>query len=491
MKKRYAIQILWVLSSALLFFFESSPGTCTILAASLLLPPLARCLPSRLGLLSPPPSGPLEREEKELLPGPSDALSELRPYVPGDPVRHIHWKMTARTGQVLVRIPGPSENDPVPVSGKKESTGQVSPSRFIPRRFCLLLAGGLLFLLFLLLFPARESTLSLLNRLFDMSESRNAYVYDHFPVASAPGPLPSFILLILFSAIWCLFLFTVRSPWLNLLTAALLSVLQAYLGLPLPGAVNVLLYALLGLPLLRLSRRGLSCAAALILVFFLICLLFQGAFAPVEQASEQVRDLLSLTLEPSSLSRELQGVLKGRHVHDRSLLPGDGGAGEGQAFHLVLLTEKQISRPPWMDWGKTVLLLLGSLAVILLPFLPVILMESKRQKRQALRLLWQDMEPRQAVQAAFPRVVSCLDAAGFSQGNLLFRAWEEGLQVSLSPEYAADFGTCAEIYEKAVYSDGALLKEERDRVLALYDDTLALMKTRCTFPARIRLELLA
>ena len=30
-------------------------------------------------------------------------LRALRPYVPGDELRHLHWKATARTGQLIVR----------------------------------------------------------------------------------------------------------------------------------------------------------------------------------------------------------------------------------------------------------------------------------------------------------------------------------------------------------------------------------------------------
>ena len=40
------------------------------------------------------------RRRKEPLPG-----NEVRDYQPGDPLRHIHWKNAARTGQLTVRVP--------------------------------------------------------------------------------------------------------------------------------------------------------------------------------------------------------------------------------------------------------------------------------------------------------------------------------------------------------------------------------------------------
>ncbi|MFE2754276.1 DUF58 domain-containing protein [Actinosynnema sp. NPDC059335] len=42
-------------------------------------------------------------EAAETSPRGSLDVREVRPYVPGDEVRHLHWKATARTGQLMVR----------------------------------------------------------------------------------------------------------------------------------------------------------------------------------------------------------------------------------------------------------------------------------------------------------------------------------------------------------------------------------------------------
>lgn len=42
-------------------------------------------------------------EATETSPRGSLDLREVRPYVPGDEVRHLHWKATARTGQLMIR----------------------------------------------------------------------------------------------------------------------------------------------------------------------------------------------------------------------------------------------------------------------------------------------------------------------------------------------------------------------------------------------------
>jgi uncharacterized protein (DUF58 family) len=42
-------------------------------------------------------------EATETSPRGSLDIREVRPYVPGDEVRHLHWKATARTGQLMIR----------------------------------------------------------------------------------------------------------------------------------------------------------------------------------------------------------------------------------------------------------------------------------------------------------------------------------------------------------------------------------------------------
>lgn len=44
-----------------------------------------------------------EGEATETSPRGSLDIREVRPYVPGDEVRHLHWKATARTGQLMIR----------------------------------------------------------------------------------------------------------------------------------------------------------------------------------------------------------------------------------------------------------------------------------------------------------------------------------------------------------------------------------------------------
>ena len=54
-----------------------------------------------------------------------------------------------------------------------------------------LLAALLLALLTLALAPAREGAKLLINDLFSLSESANAYIYDRLPVAAGASRLPA------------------------------------------------------------------------------------------------------------------------------------------------------------------------------------------------------------------------------------------------------------------------------------------------------------
>ena len=50
-----------------------------------------------------------------LLPAPDGDLDQVRPYVPGDDPRHVHWPTSARAGALVVRAPVAAEHPPVEV----------------------------------------------------------------------------------------------------------------------------------------------------------------------------------------------------------------------------------------------------------------------------------------------------------------------------------------------------------------------------------------
>ena len=102
MRKQWVVYVCWLLAAGCLYFFENNTGTRVILAASLLFP-LIPLLSTTI------PSGADRKQEKlrrrqtvgTFIRQETEESGDVRPYQPGDPVRRIHWKLSARKGDLL------------------------------------------------------------------------------------------------------------------------------------------------------------------------------------------------------------------------------------------------------------------------------------------------------------------------------------------------------------------------------------------------------
>ena len=156
-----------------------------------------------------------------------------------------------------------------------------------------------------------------------------------------------------------------RLPALLALVALALG--QAYFGLSLPAAAQLLLLFMLGLKLVpsRSAVQRLTLGACALAVALVVCLAFPGVHAATEAASERARDFLS----GASLSELVDAAVppeatQTRRENHLSLSTGGGGAVSERDYRLVTRAEEQISDPPWFDALKTALML--ALVVLLL-----------------------------------------------------------------------------------------------------------------------------
>ena len=158
-----------------------------------------------------------------------------------------------------------------------------------------LFAALLLALLTLALSPAREGAKLLINDLFSLSESANAYVYDRLPVAAGASRLPACALLGGALAFLSAAVALSQSRLPALLALVALALGQAYFGLSLPAAAQLLLLFVLGLKLVpsRSAVQRLTLGACALAVALVVCLAFPGVHAATEAASERARDFLS------------------------------------------------------------------------------------------------------------------------------------------------------------------------------------------------------
>ncbi len=477
MRKRRIGYAVWLLLAACLYFFENNTGTRIILLCSVLFP----LLPVLRGaLFRPDETDRAEKPEtmtvKTFLRTEAEEPGEIRAYRPGDPVRRIHWKLSAKKDELLIREPAAEREEiteertaSVPAEGRK-----AEPRRRIAAGIAAVLA--LCLALLLLLPEARLGAQKLCNRLFAASEAVNAYAYDDFPVPEEQSTVTAAALgAAALSAVIALALL-LRSRLLTLGIAAACTLFQVYFGLSFPAWINVPLYTLAVLWMLRrpFSRKVLAAFCVFVLlVSALTAVLLPGVDPRTEAASETVRDVLSRIAQPftGTQQEDAAGETETRHVHTQSLQTGDREARTEREYRLVTVEEEQISMPHWVNWLKIALLLLLTVALVVLPFLPFALLNARKRKALEARKAFASENVAEAVRAVFQQVIAWLEATGHGAGNRLYRDWGSLLPDSLPEGYAARFARCAEDFEEAVYSTHAMPEEKRQNALNLLKET--------------------
>ena len=520
MSRRRMEYPVWLLSAACLYFFENNTGTRIVLAASLAAPLLVRFLrtPGKrrrafrgAGEKTPPekdgaPSGK-EAEgdgKKAAACAENEPDVTVREYRPGDPVRRIHWKLSAKTDRLLIRESMP-EKEEAPVRAPEsagtddtaEGTTPRETDRLAPaaRRILTACAAVLpvLLILCVLIPETRNGLKSLCNSLFDRSEAVNAYVYERFDVPEGGGAAAASAMLAAAGAAWTGILVLSRRHAPVLLTAVLLTGFQVYFGVSFPPAANGLLYAGLGLLLMPrpLTRKTclLFCAAAAAAAM-LVYGFAPGVDEAVENASERARDQLSRAVQQTAgASPETPAeTVETRHMNARSVLTGGEEAGKGKSYRLVTEEEEQISRPDRPDFLRTALLLLLTAAVTVLPFLPFAVLSARRKKGRESRKIFESGDYGEAVRAMFQHVIYWMRLTRHDAGNLLYRDWTREMSRQFSEEYADRYARCAALFEEAAYSDHPMSAEDRDQVRALLEETERMLYARADRRQRFRLR---
>ena len=484
----------WLLLAACLYFFENGTGTRIVLLASLLVPLLPPLRPAFFSADQPGEThaaAPLTI--RTFVRPEADEPGDVRPYMPGDPVRRIHWKLSAKKDELLIREPAPNAE---PAEEERTADSRTDGARKrIRKKPALFAAAGLLLCIFLLLLlpKANRSAQALCNRVFAASETSNAYAYRYFPTADDQSILPASALLAAGLALWAALMVLLRSRLAALGLMALFTLFQAYFGLPFPAWVNVPLYALLGLWMMKRPFRPrflLLAAAGVLIVSLLTAVLLPGADAATEAASETVRDRLNrIALQLAGALQEAPaGETETRHVHDAALETGEGKAQTGREYRLVTAEEEQISMPQWISWLRIALLFLLMIALLTLPFAPFLLLNARKKKAQEIRKAFASEDVNEAVCAVFRQVITWLEATGNGAGNRLYRDWTFDRPDALPDGYAGRFAGCAAAVEEAVYGSRPLPEEARSSALALLKETEEALWKKADWKQRLRLR---
>ena len=483
MNRRWIGYTVWLLLTVCLYFFENNTGTRVVLLCSLLLP----FVPSlRHALFSPDESG------KENIQGTqtvrlftrqeSEEAGDIRQYMPGDPVRRIHWKLFAKKGELLVRdtiMKPETTEEKTTVSSERKQKKQTG------KRFAAIFAAGIaICLLLLLLIPeANRGVQALCNRLFTASEAVNSYEYFRFSVQDNQNVVPAAFLLLCIPVLLLAVTAVIRSRLTALGIMAACTLFQVYFGLAFSAWINIPLYGLLGLWMMMRPfsrKRIMAFCAFVLLVSLLVLILLPGVDAATETASEQARDRLARLAEKiaGTVPEMPAGETETRHIHTRSLENGDREAETEQEFRLVTVEEEQISMPYWINWMKVIMLLLLAVALVTVPFVPFLVLNARKKKAQAIRKTFDSDNVSEAVQAIFRQIILWLEIFNHGAEILLYRDWAGLLPDSLPEDYSDRFTRCAADFEEAFYSNHEMPEQKRRNALKLLKDTeTALWKT--------------
>ena len=493
MKKRYVSYAVWLILACLLYFFENNTGSRIVLMGSWLLPfvPLIRrSLFEKDEVRQQPQSIPqririFDRREE-------DDPDDLRAYLSGDPVSRIHWKLSAKRDELLVRTQ--AKNRPAGEEEAKAAQEAEQPATGSAKKRIIL--TGLLFLslllpliLLLVIPPANQGMQALLNRLFDASEAVNAYAYNRFGV---PADQPVISAIILLAAMGLSLLGMTLLTGSRVLALGMMAgsvFFQVYFGVTFPDWVNVLLFTLYVLWYMRRPwnrQADLTAFTMIMIVSSAILILYPGVNTATEAASEAVRDKLSQAAQ--SLAETFQELPAGeketRHVHTQSLKAGEQEAQTEREYRLVTVEEEQISMPHWVNYLRMILLLLLTASMVILPFLPFVLLNQRRKKALDARKVFESENVSKAVFAIFQHVTAWLEAMGYGEGNAPYAAWN----AELTPGYMKRFAACEKLFEEAAYSTHEMKEEDRQEVLALLSETEQTLQERADWKQRLRLR---
>ncbi|MBR3019204.1 MAG: DUF58 domain-containing protein [Clostridia bacterium] len=477
-KRKIVYYFIWLALAACLYFFENNTGTRIVALCSFMLP----LIPTVSGALfssDKKKKGPqqITQSMKTFSLREEDEPGSIRDYQPGDPVRRIHWKLSAKRGKLLLREQ--ESGGTVEETEEKERIKDADTARVRRKKRLLFGCFAAIFLVLLLLFflpSVNQSAKALANRLFAASEAVNAYAYAYFPVSADQSVTPAVIVLILAAAILLAVIILSGSRLIVLCFLGACVAFQTYFGLTFPAWANILLFTFFVFMMLKRpwTRRNTCLILAVIAAVSLAVLLFwPGVDAATEAASEKARDWLSRMAQrlTDTLHEQPLGENEARHTHPLSLTEGDQETRAEKEYRLVTVTEEQISMPHWVDYLKTALLLLLAVGVVILPFLPFLLLNSRRKKALDARKVFQSENVNEAVYAIFQHVIRWLEVMGKGAGNLPYRRWTEHLAMQMEKAYADRFCECTKLFEEAAYSDHLLQEEARRQALDLLSET--------------------
>lgn len=445
---------------------------------------------------------------------------QIREYVPGDSIRQIHWKLSQKTGRLLVRELGlpveptmgrayePDKGSPSCTLGPEPEEGRFgrlwraglaaalyaalagllcqlagTGAAVIPallpgaalaaalpllpqkrRRWLLpvLLAVTALWRLFLGQ-TALDGEKLLLNGLFDASERRQAYVYEKFAVSAPEDEWMACLQAALLPLGLALggalgWCLSWRRRWPLVILPAVTAAGLAYLGAP-PGAGWCVLLALGLTAALTGGVRWNWRGLALgtaAIVCALVLLVFPGEDPALAAWEDGARDALAL------------------YTTIQTPLPEDEPEEQPDAPEEPPLFQPENAPVDWggglLDWARPLsgFLILLLLAIVL--FAPSIASDRLKKRRAKNRAGLDDPDNAAAIRAAFLYSLRWFRLGGVTPDNVPFSRYALRIGEALSPRLRQRFEEMLPLWQEAAYSAHTMDTAQREAMLAFLEE---------------------
>ena len=365
-----------------------------------------------------------------------------------------------------------------------------------------LLSVFIISLLLLLMLPSANDGLRLIfNRIAEISEARNRYIYIRLPLNDtyADETTPVIIAETLLALPAAAFSSAavrkeIKFP-IAVCSIGIIAFSEAYLGITPPAFLNILLFFLLACICVRKSGSAELSAAAAAAVVCAVALTVTASVPGVdpglENYSEQLRDRISETVSPyvnAVRQEEMSSPARKESRLNEEDAAFSTGAAPYEDLNAEIIYEEQISRPEIIDYRKIILMLLAIPLFVIVPFLPLYFIARGRRKALERRVLFDSDDPSEAIRAMFPHIYRCLLALGLQEANLSFASRGKDVEALLPGDYAREYESSVLLWEEAAYSGHTMDVKDKYAVRGLLDRTEKLLTERSDRKALFRLR---
>ena len=380
-------------------------------------------------------------------------------------------------------------------------TNHSSALRGKQRTICLCCAtAALLSLGILLLWPtAQESVALLCNMIFDASEAVNTYVYNRFAVSHAANPATAIVLLGIIASTTCCMVVLRKSGGTALFFMILVAGVEIYFGIAPPAFINALFFALAGLLLLQKTdlRTSAVFLSAFIALFFIVSALAPGVDARLEAASEYMRDRLDYVeqmvsgINQAHQPEETQKTRWENRLNEQTGVENENETQGYRNYQRQQELEQEISRPERNKYLKLVVMFLLIMALLLAPFVPFMLLDSRKRRALKRRAAFASDDCSEAICAMFLHIVAYLESSGLAVGNKQFSDCRADVAALLTESYAESYAHAVKLWQEAAYSEHPMTREQRERAQAVLEQTESIVYGGSDRRTRFKLKYIA